>query len=73
MLVRFTLYVHREGVPADVWCVTWQVYRFSYCFSVVRWVFSSSMVGLLAVLFSPVFFVILGDARPLLLFPCNTQ
>ena len=41
-------------------------------FSVVQRLFGSSMVGLLVVLSVPLFFVVLGDAMPLLLSLCNT-
>ena len=41
--------------------------------STVRCLFGSSMIGQLVVLCEPLFFVVLGDARPLLLSPCYTK
>ena len=41
-------------------------------FSFVRWLFGGCMVGLLAALFVPYVVVVLGDAWPLSLSPCNT-
>ena len=40
-------------------------------FSAVCWLWGSSMAGLMAVLFVPLFFVLLSDARLLLLSPCT--
>ena len=58
MLVPCALCVHREEAPADVWCGLSD----DRCtgFSAVRWLFGSSMIGLLVVLFVPLFLSLLA-------------
>ena len=52
-------------------CVVRRMFGAQVC-SVVRWLFGCGLVGLLVVLLCRCF-VVLGNAGPLLISPCNTQ
>ena len=60
------------GVECWLMCVVRRMFG-AQVWSVVRWLFGCGVVGLLVVLIVPLFFVVLGDAGPLLLSPCDIR